>query len=349
VAEITVDTGPTKNSVNTPFVTVTVCPPGSTTGCQTIDHIELDTGSYGLRIISSVVSSSLTLPAEMDANGDALNECAVFGDGYAWGSVKLANVQISGETAINIPIQIIGDPASSVVPASCSSMGSVNENSVAVFGAGILGVGPFVGDSQVYYSCPGGVCGEVTDVQDVSNPVAYFAADNNGVIVEVPAVPSTGSGTLTGSLVFGIGTQSNNGLGDATIYAVDPSDGNLSITYKNVAYSNGFLDSGSNANIFIDSSIPTCSDFFCPTSTLSLTATITGVNMASSSVPFSVANADDLFSANPTGVAFDNLGAADTFGNDFFDFGLPFFFGRNVYTAIAAQNTPGGTGPYIAF
>jgi Protein of unknown function (DUF3443)/Protein of unknown function (DUF2844) len=32
-----------------------------------------------------------------------------------------------------------------------------------------------------------------------------------------------------------------------------------------------------------------------------------------------------------------------------FDWGLPFFYGRNVYTAIDAANTPAGPGPYIAF
>jgi hypothetical protein len=32
-----------------------------------------------------------------------------------------------------------------------------------------------------------------------------------------------------------------------------------------------------------------------------------------------------------------------------FDWGLPFFFGRKVYTAIDGQNTPGGVGPYWAY
>jgi hypothetical protein len=32
-----------------------------------------------------------------------------------------------------------------------------------------------------------------------------------------------------------------------------------------------------------------------------------------------------------------------------FDWGLPFFFGRNVFTAIESQNTPGGVGPYWAY
>jgi len=32
-----------------------------------------------------------------------------------------------------------------------------------------------------------------------------------------------------------------------------------------------------------------------------------------------------------------------------FDWGLPFFFGRNVFTAIEGQSTPAGPGPYWAF
>jgi hypothetical protein len=28
---------------------------------------------------------------------------------------------------------------------------------------------------------------------------------------------------------------------------------------------------------------------------------------------------------------------------------LPFFYGRNVFTAIEGQNTPAGLGPYVAY
>ena len=36
-------------------------------------------------------------------------------------------------------------------------------------------------------------------------------------------------------------------------------------------------------------------------------------------------------------------------GPSMFDFGLPFFFGHNVYVAIDGKSTPGGTGPYSAY
>src|SRR5262245_56327990 len=65
VQSVTVDSGPSaianSNSpaVNTLYTSVVVCVPGTST-CQTIDHIQVDTGSSGLRIISSVLT--LTLP-----------------------------------------------------------------------------------------------------------------------------------------------------------------------------------------------------------------------------------------------------------------------------------------------
>ena len=57
--EIVVDSGPLGNFVlgvtNVPYVTVTVCSPNMTTNdsCVTIDHVLLDTGSYGLRLLKS--------------------------------------------------------------------------------------------------------------------------------------------------------------------------------------------------------------------------------------------------------------------------------------------------------
>jgi hypothetical protein len=33
----------------------------------------------------------------------------------------------------------------------------------------------------------------------------------------------------------------------------------------------------------------------------------------------------------------------------YFDWGLPFHFGRNVFNALADQSTPAGPGPFVAF
>jgi hypothetical protein len=177
--------------------------------------------------------------------------------------------------------------------------------------------------------------------------VALFATDNNGVIVELPAV-SGGEVTVSGSLVFGIGTQSNNALGTATIYTAPNAA--FTTTYKSQTYAESFIDSGSNGYFFPDSTIPVCSDitgFYCPSSTENLSAT-NQASGASGTVDFSVANADALF-ANLSDNAFEDLGGPAGAPANYFDWGLPFFYGRNVYTAIEGMSTPGGTGPFWAY
>jgi hypothetical protein len=192
-----------------------------------------------------------------------------------------------------------------------------------------------------------------SQAQQVQNPVALFASDNNGVIVELPAV-SGAEASVSGSLVFGIGTQSNNVLGSAKVYTTDQ---NLSFTttFNNLSYPGSFIDSGSNGYFFQDSKIPTCTvnpGFYCPGSTENLSAINQGSNGASGTVNFKVGNADNLFS-NPNDFALGDLGGplvgSSSSSQNFFDWGLPFFFGRNVYTAIVGANTTGGPGPYWAY
>ena len=57
-----------------------------------------------------------------------------------------------------------------------------------------------------------------------------------------------------------------------------------------------------------------------------------------------IENANTLFSTSNT--AFSTLGGPQT-GN--FDFGLSFFYGKNMFTAIEGATTPIGSGPYYAF
>ena len=197
--------------------------------------------------------------------------------------------------------------------------------------------------------------------QQVINPVALFPTDNNGVIVELPAV-SGSEATVNGSLVFGIGTQANNGLGSATIFTIDKTF-SFSVDYKGTFYGGSFIDSGSNGYFFLDSSIvPALTDcsstsgvagFYCPSTTQNFTATNEGLNKATGTVDFSIANAQSLF-ANTSDTAFSELGgpsipAGTNSSQAYFDWGLPFFYGRNVYTAIEGKSTPGGTGPYWAY
>jgi len=75
-------------------------------------------------------------------------------------------------------------------------------------------------------------------------------------------------------------------------------------------------------------------------------ATITAADGSSGSVDFSVANADVLFGGG--NVAFANLGGSAGQGATTFVWGLPFFYGRSVFTSIWGQALA-TNGPWNAF
>jgi hypothetical protein len=364
VLPIVVDAGPAQN-INLAYATVTVCAPGNGANCQTIDHVIVDTGSTGLRLMSSVLAPSLALQQQKDANGNPAVACAQFADGFSWGPVKVADVKLAGEQANSLPIQVIGDPAFATIPASCSSTGPAR-NTVQARGAnGIMGIGPFRQDCGsacaqssspgIYYACPAAGCQPVAKplAEQLQNPVPMFAVDNNGIAIELPAVPPAGAATVTGSLTFGVGTQSNNALGSASVIALSASSGRFTTLYNSQTLDRSFIDSGSNVLFFRDAGIPACanaavSGFYCPLSTVSLAAVMQGANGTSVSVNFSVANAFSLVTSNPGFTAFNNL-ASPLAAARSFDWGLPFFYGRKVFVAIEGANTTGGAGPYVAF
>jgi Protein of unknown function (DUF3443) len=366
VVSVVVDAGPTSTSpdINTLFTTVTVCVPG-TTSCQTIDHIQVDTGSFGLRILSPVLT--VALPVQTFTNGASLLECTAFVDGYSWGPVALADVQISDETASSVPVQVIGDPNfTSVVPSNCSSVGPA-EDTVVAFGAnGILGVGVFAqdcgsgcvttADNDVYYSCTSTLCEPttVTLASQVTDPVALFAMDNNGVIIQLPTVAAQGAATVTGSMIFGIDTQTNNKSGGQKVLTVDATFGDFTTVFNGQTLNQSFLDTGSNGLYFNDTSIKACAesgltDFYCPAATQSFSATLQGQNAVSASVNFSVGDAATLGDNDASLLAFPTLAGPYTNSADTFDWGLPFYYGRTVYTAFENETTSVGTGPYVAF
>jgi Protein of unknown function (DUF3443) len=361
VQAITVNIGPAENYANGAFTSVTVCLSGTST-CQMIDGVLVDTGSSGLRLLASALTISLP---QQTSGGNPVYECLPFVIGYTWGPVQTADIEMADEKASSVPIQVIS--GSAPVSSPCYNNPGGNSDTVSSLGAnGIIGVGNFPQDCggsctttgssnpDLYYECPssGSGCVVVAEslAQQVQNPVALFSTDNNGVIIELPAV-SAPEVSLSGSLIFGIGTQSNNGLNGATVYPINGEDGDFTTTFNGSVYDQSFIDSGSNG-FFFPSSIPTCSDlsneFYCPSSTENLSATNAGyAGTPTGTVSFSVANADDLFNDNPTASVFSQLAGPSTI--DSFDWGLPFFYGRNVYTAIYGASTPGGTGPYWAY
>jgi len=359
VQSIAVDGGPAASSIfypNAAFTSVTVCLHGTTT-CQTIGGVLVDTGSFGLRLLSSALTSTLY---KTPTAGSNLGECVQFADGsFVWGPVQTFDVKLAGELASSVPIHVL-DPNFYTAPGDCSSGGGQEEDDLLSLGAnGILGIGPIQYDCgsdcnsvesfptglvYPYYYCSSSGC-QATSVslsQQVQNPVAMFSTNNNGVILVLPAV-SGPTASLAGLMVFGIGTQSNNALGSATVLTLNQY-ASITTTYKGTSMPLSFIDSGSNGYFFPDTSIPLdyYNGWYIPATTLNLTATNEGYNGKNTTVSFSVGNADNMFSANPNDAVFNTLAG---YTSGYFNWGLPFFYGRNVYTAI----TPDGNGSYLAY
>lgn len=353
--QMTVDAGTDGNAINAPFVSVTVCQPG-TSSCQTIDHILVDTGSFGLRLIKSADSAlgTLALQTVQSSSGAAIGECGQFLSGYTWGSVVKADVKLGDEVASNLSIQLIGDtPGGASTPSDCSAIGN-DLGSVKALGAkGVLGIGLFKQDcgtncdvtaptapSAAYYACTNGSCTSTTMplAQQVTNPVAAFPIDNNGVSLSFSPVGTGGVNTLAGTLAFGIGTRADNGLGSAKKYPATADKGYITTVYNGVTMSNSFLDSGSNGLFFNDDKIAHCSqstDFYCPASPLSRSATITAGDGSVTTIPFTVESVDALPDAAVAGWI-GGPGGAESKSNGF-DWGLPFFFGRTVYIGLESD------------
>ena len=372
---LTVDTGPMSatGAINHAYVTVKVCAPGKTQ-CANIDHVLLDTGSVGLRLVRSVLTAgAVTLSAQMDAQGRAIEECLSLVGGQTWGPVALADVTLAGEVAAKLPVQIMDDTgAGAPPPATCGANGTLI-NAVSGFDAnGVLGVGVFAQDCgsacvspaaplPIYYGCTtAGVCtaeNAVLAVQ-VANPVAMFTADNNGIVVNLPNLQNAnGDATVQGELIFGIATQTDNALPATglTVLGTDAS-GDFTATYNGgTTPLPALIDSGTDAYAFDDPAIPVCpaatsgifGGYYCPTvAPQSVFAVNTGVgaNNASSRVDFAIADPHTFVA---TAAAFTGLAGGG--GSTRFTWGMPFFYGRKVYVGIEQRVAGTYTGPYFAY
>ena len=377
VQPISVNLGVTQDYADGVFTSVTVCTPGSTSACQTIPDVLVDTGSYGLRLLASEVTVPLN-PVEV--NSQPVAECAQYASSFNWGPVVSADVTLGGETAAAVPVELLAPAGFAAPPSACTDTGLTENDSQQTLGAtGILGIGVFRHDcgaacsppsttipSSAYFTCSNSSCtAALVPLEDqVQNPVWLFPQDNNGVVVTLPNVLAQGALSVTGSLTFGIGTQSDNQLGNATVLLAD-GQGDVETTFQGTTYDNTIFDTGSNGNFFLNStllpSLPDCAKpldgFYCPSSTQSFSATNAGASSrtassATAAAQWDVANASNLFSNNPGFAAFNNLGGPLSNPTGF-DFGLPFFLGRSIYVGInTTQASSGATtydGPFYAY
>ena len=383
---VVVDAGPVAagGAINRPYVTVKVCVPGSTT-CANIDHVMLDTGSWGLRLVRSVLTASaVTLAPTTDANGQTIEECAAFAGGETWGPVALADVTLAGEVASKVPVQVLDDTNTGASPpATCSNNGSVHNQVSDLLANGILGVGVFAQDCgnacvspstppNIYYGCAGiapGVCTaeNVPLTGQVTNPVALFAADNNGVIVNLPNLQSpNGDATVSGEIIFGLGTQTDNALPATglTVLGADAGGDFTATLSGSMTALPALIDSGSDDLAFADSdpNMATCltnppppqqpssaqwSGYYCPiVAPQSLSAVNTGVgaNNATNTVQFAIADPNSFVA---TATAFINLGGGQ--GSTRFIWGMPFFYGHEIYIGIDQAMVGSLQGPFYAY
>jgi len=372
VVAVTVDPGPLpppNSYTNGLFVTITLCVPGTAT-CQTIDHLLVDTGSVGVRVLESELD--LALPSASDTPDVEWMGCAAFIDGNAWGPIRIADVKVGGQIAANLAIQAIGE-STFPVPPGCRQGGPPINDLESLGSKGIFGIGVLPEDCGVscapgttwnvgqYYACSRlGTAGcsktAVPIAKQVANPVAKFPVDNNGSLIRLPRVSASGAPSVVGLLAFGIGTQPNNGLGDARILAAD-ENGFVTTSFPvGVARYSSYIDSGSNGLYFLDEATsglrqcttPSLADFYCDTR--NLRASLAAQDGTEVSVSFSVADASRL---PGSAYALSNLaGPMPGFPSASlpgFVWGLPFYFGRTVFTSIVTQEAPLGTTPYFAF
>lgn len=342
--------------INKPTVSVTVCTPDQSS-CRTVDNILLDTGSYGFRIFKEALSG---LPLTPSKSGQ-LAECIQYVDGSAdWGPVVNATLILGNEPGVKLPIQLIDDTFASV-PLSC---GEPDKRPQEAGFNGIMGIGMFAQDCGpacaqspnigIYFTCSGSTCTptKASLSKQVQNPVTLLPTDHNGVVLKLPQVPSGGAKSVDGTLVFGIGTRDNNVPIGVTTFPAN-NVGRFQTSYAvNGAPVESFIDSGSNAYFFTPPSgwsLPDCPSpndiWFCPPSTQGFLAINIGSDGSQhGDVSFQVGNFNSLHNSG-NGV-FNNV-AGDGAGG--FDWGLPFFLGRDVYVGMEGATSSIGSGQYWAY
>lgn len=345
---------------NMPCVKIRLCEPG-TSNCQDIDNILLDTGSYGLRVFKSLIT--LDLP-EVKNGLIPYGTCATFGTGAMWGSVHrsdiiLGDLSLGGEKAPDIPLQLV-DKDYSNYSSNCSN-GEVDESPTDAYYNGILGIGQFVQDcgtgcttntnNNIYFTCTGTTCSKSTIPlnKQVANPINYLPTNNNGSILALPDVSSIGSSSVSGVLILGVGTSTNNAPDDDMyFFQASSTTGYIKSTYKGRT-TRALFDSGTNAYAFYDNTLVNCSgsSYYCPSSLLNLSVNQEGFNLISVNFDFMVEHPGNIFIGGK--YVFNNIAFEISHSHNFFIYGLPFHLGKAIFMGIDGKSSSLGSGMYWAY
>jgi len=351
---------------NEPYTEVTVCAvsparnPFTAASCLTIDNIIVDTGSTGLRIFKQALTPAILGPFPPAAAGEGppqLAECYPFAIGNSWGPVVQAAVTLGGEPPVEVPVQIIDSSfQTQSIPSWCNAlMDSPSDSDYN----GILGIGPgpAPNDMGSYLACWwGGACSQIipSPTLQVTNPVSALPSDSNGVIVSLPPISPNGVASVSGIVILGIDTENDNNpsiIESNPVYVFpavlgDPGGASFeTVTADSLPFNWLIPDTGSNGIFFDDASIPQgLNRWFCPSSVRNLTASVSAPNARTWTFNFSI-----MCPSFSTNFAFDNVGAPINPEQNLFDFGLPLFFGRDVYFVYNNAPSSLGTGPLYGF
>ena len=135
------------------------------------------------------------------------------------------------------------------------------------------------------------------------------------------------------------------------------TSGRFTATYKGVALTNSFIDSGTNFYGFSDDTIAQCTGgnagFYCAGQAITLSPVFgSGSNTITLNLTLNSTNSFPNSYSALVGLGGDPAKFSNTSGNapqNSFDFGLPFFIGRKVYTGMNGRVAETSTGPFVAF
>lgn len=342
---------------NRMVVDVTVCFPG-TGRCATIDNIMVDTGSIGLRLQATALPEALRLPAATGPDRQPMGECLRFVSSNAWGKLHRADIRLGGMLAADIAVQVIEQGDTPDRPSSCErSGGQPTANGTLGVGPHPTECGPDCIESPVhprFFECADGRCvaipGRIDMAYQLPNPVSRFQNHNNGLVFDLPSTPPGGAQQVTGTLTFGVGTASNNQIGQARVLHLRRG-GLFTTLFEGAAYPGSYIDSGTETYAFASDRLPRCdrpSPGYCLSPEQRLEAVTVGADDARIPVAFKVG---DYQRMRDRRLGAYDAAATTSHTTQSFVWGLPFFLGRRVVLVTEGQGVPGRSdkGPFYAY
>lgn len=354
---ISIGSGMNGDGINTMYISLTVCTNNSGTNCQTVDHIILDTGSFGVKINKSALPESfvLSLPRVTTNAGNEVYACNTFGSGYVFADEHYAVLNLAGTMTSNVILQVIENSPTAEIPDSCVAKGPFDD--FANFGAnGIIGVNPAItlsNSSLLLYKNINGIYEQLTNNEESNlpilnqNPLPSLTTNNNGFVVSIPPVPQNTNTNVNGTLILGINTETNNKITSQTNLVV-ASESDLSVVCNSACFYSkinnpestipAVFDSGTNGWVFMSNTLPQCDYGYCPASPTVWTSSVYSYDFAAneSYTISATITADEVVDGQSVSFAVMPGWGYYNYNNQTL-YGSPFFLGKNVYVVFPSD------------